>query len=311
MLTRRAALALLALAVAEAGCMPAPPPTHLVMATGGAGGVYNRIGQALAAQLRHQLKMKVTVLPTAASVENLKLIGAGRAHIGFASVDAAALAVIGARPFPGNLPIQSLMRLYDEYLHVVVRGDGPIKDIGDLDGRKLSTGAPGSGTELLAERVLAGVDATGVERVHLGVTDSTRALVRGEIEGFFFTSGLPTPAIADLTRESSIRLLSCDQLVDPFQIRYDNVYLRRLIPSHAYGLPIDTPTIGVPTLLVASSSMDRGLARQITEVVFKSRDDLIDAHVEARNLHERTAIRTFPVALHPGAIDYYRDRKDP
>ncbi|MEV7805997.1 TAXI family TRAP transporter solute-binding subunit [Microbispora sp. NPDC088329] len=299
----------LALVVCASACVSPPAPPRLVIATGGAGGIYDRIGEALAALLRSRLHASVTVLRTAASVENLKLVGDGGADIGFASVDAAALAVAGSAPFTRPLPIQSFMRLYDEYLHVVVRADGPARDIGHLSGLTLSTGASESGTQLLAERVVEGVGAKNVTRIHLGVAESARALENGRIQGFFFTSGLPTPAIADLARRVPIRLLACDQLVEPFQTRYDNVYLRRLIPSLVYGLPADTPTIGVPNLLVVNSRMDHGLARRITELVFQSRDELIKAHVEARNLHERTATRTFPIALHTGAVDYYRDQK--
>jgi len=313
---RAVALLAVALLVVPGGCgEDAPPatPGALRIATGGRGGVYYAYGEGLAGVVRdHWRGQDATVLATAASVENLRMVAGGDADVAFTLADAAALGVRGGEPFADPQPIQALARLYDNYVHLVVRADSGINLLTDLRGRPVSTGAPGSGTELVAVRLLGlvGLDPIrDVERRQLGVDDSVRALASGRLDAFFWSGGLPTGAIAAAAGKTPLRLVDLVDFVGPLRDRYGEFYAERTIPASAYGLERAVPTIGVPNYLVVASGMDERVAHQLTELLFAHRDALARAHPEALRLNRRTAIGTYPVPLHPGAARYYRETK--
>ncbi|WP_181871215.1 TAXI family TRAP transporter solute-binding subunit [Sphaerisporangium album] len=306
--SRRAALAS-ALLLGVGACSSRGHRERLTIATGGTGGVYYALGEALAAVMRRRWDVDVVVTRSAASIENLHLVAAGRADLGFASIDAVALAVAGHAPFLGRRPITSLALLYDDYLQFTTGAGDPIRRPADISGTAVSVGAPESGTELIVLRLLrtAGIEPSRL--VRLGVADSADAMRRGEIRGFFFSGGIPTPAIAALARSSPIRLLPLGAYVPALQREYDGVYVTRTVPANTYGLDADVSTIGVHNLLVANAAMPADLAYRITKLLFESRGELAATHAEARHLHERTAVFTEPVPLHPGAVRYYREVK--
>lgn len=283
------------------------------IATGDRGGVYYAYGQGVAAAIQRELPgTQPSVLPTAASVDNLRMIADGRADVAFSLADAAALAAEGAEPFGSVQPVRALAQLYDNYTHLVVKDDGPIRSLVHLEGRVVSTGATGSGTELIARRLLdvGGVGAdSGFLAKSLGVGESAAALRAGTIDAFFWSGGLPTLAIETLSRDFPIRLIDLAAMVVPMRTRHGDVYTSRNIPGTAYGLRNAVATIGVANYLVVNAAMDAGLAYELIAALFARRSDLIAAHPEARRLNRRAAVGTHPVALHPGAARYYRASK--
>jgi uncharacterized protein len=301
------------LLASAAGCANrADPVPDLVIASGGVGGVYHAYATGLAGVLADELDTGATVLATAASVENLRMITAGRADICFTLADSAALAVEGSGPFPEHQPIAALARLYDNYTHLVVAADAPINHVSDLRGHAVSTGARDSGTELMAERLLTlgGVDQhTDITRHRLALAESADALRHGHIQAFFWSGGLPTAAISELATTTDIRLLDLSEYVEPLRVRFGELFTELSIPAFTYGLSREVATIGVPNLLVVHEDMDQAVAEAVTRQLFDHKDRLIAAHPEAERLNPRTAIATYPVPLHPGAAAYYRSAK--
>jgi hypothetical protein len=179
---------------------------RLSVATGGTGGVWYPYGGALARLIgAHVPNAEATAEVTAASVDNLKLLAAAEADLGFANADALAEAAAGAGPFAqiGRVRAQAIAVLYTNYMHLVTRADARVAGVTDLRGRVVSTGSPGSGTETLALRILeaAGLDpARDVRRQGLGAAQSVDALRDGKLDAFFFTGGAPTGAVLDLAR---------------------------------------------------------------------------------------------------------------
>lgn len=317
-LSRRALVRSAVLAAAAwqiGGCDSPPAALHgqLRIATGGPGGVYYVYGQGIAQAVRLYLPgLTATVLATGASVDNLHLVADGNAELAFTLADSAAAALAGEAPFLSALPIASLARLYENYLHVVVPAGGPIQRLADLAGRRVSLGAPGSGTDLIANRLLTVADlspAKGMTAFHLGVDESAGALARGRLDAFFFSGGLPTTAISALSRTTLIGLLDVGGLVPKLRKRYGELYSERTIPASAYALADPVPTVGVANYLVVSASFPQELAYRLTRLLFERRDLLAMAHPEARRLDRWAAIGTYPVPLHPGAVRYYREVK--
>ncbi|MCY9785864.1 TAXI family TRAP transporter solute-binding subunit [Nocardiopsis sp. EMB25] len=295
---------------------------RLSVGTGGEGGVYFEYGSGLAGVVDAEPDgTEIVAVPTAASVENNRLVAAGAVDAAFTLADVAALAVAGEPPFDEPLPVAAIARLYDNHTHLVVRAESEHTEIGDLAGGTVSLGASGSGTEMMAERLLslAGLaeiteeerdgGADGVVPVRLPIGESARALEEGRVDAFFWSGGLPTRAVADLAARTPIRLIDLAEHVSPLVEEYGEHFTEMPVPAGTYpGVPA-VRTIGVPSLLVVNDRMPDEVAGELTRLLFESRPDLVGVHPVALSLNPRSAIATLPVPLHPGAAAYYRSVK--
>lgn len=310
--------ATLTLTVAAGGFGPAlaGPAVRLSIATGGVGGVYFPMGGGLAALIsRHLPGVTATAEVTPASVDNMRLIQAKRADLAFTLADTAYDAFKGEEAFRGSpIPIRTLTPLYNNFNHLVTIDGTGIATTADLRGKRVSVGAPGSGTEVTALRIL---EAAGlhherdIRKERLGVAPSVDALKDRKIDAFFWSGGLPTASVLDLAVSPGvrIRLVAMDALVPALQRKYGNLYFRSVIQKEWYpGMPADAPTIGVANLLVVHQDFDAELAYQITKLVFERRADLAQVHKEAANITTIGAAGRSPVPFHPGAIRYFRER---
>jgi TRAP transporter TAXI family solute receptor len=300
-----------------AACSPAKnPPTYLSIATGGTGGVYYPYGGAIAKLLNEHIpNVRATAEVTAASVDNLKLIRDRKADIAFTLADTLADSVTGRGAFKdAPVPAASLAVLYSNYTQVVTLAASGIRSLGDLRGRVVSTGAPGSGTEVIAFRILraAGIDPDrDVRRQGLGVTESADALKDGKIAAFFWSGGLPSAAVQDLSHTPGIAvaLVPCADVLPLLRRDHGELYFPLEVPAGAYpGVQAPVPVVGVSNVLVVHRSMPDELAYNITRVLFDKQSELAAIHPEARNLSIGMAIKGSPAELHPGALRFYHER---
>ncbi|MHC9043712.1 TAXI family TRAP transporter solute-binding subunit [Microbacterium saperdae] len=283
-----------------------------VIAGGGSTGVYFDYGSHLAAELTETLGVRATVEETDGSVENLLQVGGGEAMLGFAQGDAAADAVAGVGAFDDPLPVRTVARLYDEYLHIVVRADSEVEGVPDLVGKTVSLGAENSGVNVIARRVLdaAGVDVASVRNPQLDLQESIQAMERAEIDGFFWVGGLPTPGIQDLASDLPVRLLPVEQeWVNAVNDHYSDVYRTADFPAGTYGLTAPAPTMAVPNYLITSASTPDAVVRDVLRTLFDARSRIAVEVPAAALLNRRQAIFTAPVDLHPGAVEYYRETR--
>jgi TRAP transporter TAXI family solute receptor len=286
---------------------------RLSIATGGTGGVYFVYGGALADQITQNVEgVEATAEATSASVDNMQLIGDESSDVAFSLADSAADAVEGREEFEGRpVSAQALAQLYTNYTQVVAPAGSGINSIEDLRGRSVSVGSPGSGTEIIALRVLeaAGIDPdSDIDRQQLGVDESVDAVRDGTVDAFFWSGGLPTGAVTDLATTTQIVLLPTVDYLGALRSQYGEVYEETIISAGTYeGVDEDVSVIGVPNYLVVNESMDEELAYQITRLLFDQQDALAEAHPEARNLDRDTAPQVPPLELHPGAERYYSE----
>ncbi len=283
---------------------------RLSIATGGTGGVYYVYGGALADQITQNIEgVEATAESTSASVENMNLIDTESSNIAFTLADTAADAVEGREGFDEPVPAQALAQLYINYTQIVTTADSGIRSVEDLRDKRVSVGSPGSGTEVIALRVLdaAGIDPNSdISRQQLGVDESVDAVRDGTLDAFFWSGGLPTGAVTDLATTDRIVLLPTDRYLDALRARYGEVYQEATIPAGTYqGFNQDVAVVGVPNYLVVNESMDEELAYDITRLLFDRQDALARAHPEARNLNINVARQVPPLELHPGARRYY------
>lgn len=290
---------------------------NISVATGGTGGVYYPMGGGLAAVLSKYVPgMQATAEVTGGSVDNLKLIASGKPYIGFSMSDAAQDAYRGEEKFKsGKVPLRTLAILYPNRMHVVsVEGRGVAK-MSDLKGKRVSTGSPGSATEVMAFRVIeaAGLDKDrDMKRERLGVAESVNAIKDGKIDAFFWVGGLPTASITDLANTPGIKIKMIDHAdtVPAMNKKYGNLYVEDVIPKGMYhGMDADNKQATVMNILVASASMDDKTAYNIVKAIFDRRADIIAAHKEAENIKlENQKANATPVPFHPGALKYFAEK---
>jgi uncharacterized protein len=287
-----------AVAGGAAGCAGGrDEPGRLRLATGPAGGPYEMLGDRFAAELR-RVGFEVSVVRTTASVRNLEMLGDGRADLGLALADSADQAVrVHGRP------VAALARMYLNYVHLVVRAGSGVLAATELAGRPISIGAVGSGTAVTAERVLGAAGLASARLLRLGLDESVRALRDGRVEAFFWSGGVPTPALARL---GDIRLVPLDLLVPVLRRMYGPLYEHATVPDGVYGGARPVATVGTASYLVCRAGLDPDLARTVTETLFASRDRLQAPDAPGGRLDRRYAIGTGAVPLHPGAVAYYR-----
>jgi TRAP transporter TAXI family solute receptor len=290
---------------------------NISVATGGTGGVYYPMGGGIAAVLSKFVPgMQATAEVTGGSVDNLKLIGSGKPYIGFTMTDAGLDAYRGEDKFKGNkVALKTLMILYPNRMHVVsVEGRG-INKMSDLKGKRVSTGSPGSATEVMAFRLIeaAGLNKdSDVKRERLGVAESVNAIKDGKIDAFFWVGGLPTAGVTDLANSPGNKLKMIDhaEAVAAMNKKYGNLYIEDVISKETYrGMDSDNKQATVMNILVAHESMDDKTAYNIVKAIFDKREDLIAVHKESANIKlENQKTSASPVPFHPGALKYFAEK---
>ena len=318
MLRLTASLAALMCLAACSGPSSSPVKQRLSIATGGTGGVFYPYGGGIAKVISESLPgVEATAEVTAASVDNLKFLKQGTSDIAFTMADTAQDALLGKEGFEGvgAVPVRTLAVLYSSYVHLVTLDGSCIASVGDLKGRTISTGAAGSGTTVLANRILqaAGLDPRkDIRSQSLGVAQSVDALKDGKIDAFFWNAGLPTASILDLVNTPGIqaRFIPTEAIVPRLHDSYGaELYYPAVIPRGTYKTNPDVTVVAVANLLVVSESMPESLAHDITRLLFDKQSELAAIHPQARELALETALKGSPIPFHPGAIRYYRERQ--
>ena len=290
---------------------------RLSIATGNTGGVYYPYGGALAKVIGESLRVQATAEVTAGTLDNLKLIQQRKVDVAFVLADTLDTALRGTGPFQptGAVRASALAVLYPNYTHVATIAGTRIERLADLRGRVVSTGSAGSGTEVIALRTLraAGLDPDrDLRRQALSVNASVDAIKDGIIDAFFWSGGLPTASILDLSSSIGItaKLLPNDDVVSALQRDYGSaLYSRLVMGKGAYpGMPSDIGVVGVQNVLVVHEAMEEQLAYDLTRVLFEKQAELARIHPEARHLSLTTAVAGSPAPFHPGAVRFYRER---
>jgi len=281
-------------------------PSRLSIATGNTTGVYYQLGGAYARVISRNTDHKATASETGASVQNIQLLAADKQDIAFSLLDTAADAVNGKGAFDGRpQPVEALTALYPNFTQVVVREGSGIDSIADMKGKRVSTGSPQSGTEVIANRLLraAGLDPEkDVKRQRLALDKTVEAMKDGSIEALFWSGGLPTPGIKDLftARKGKVRLLDLSPLGRQLNQQYGDFYETGAIPAGTYGAE-EVGTIRVTNVLLVKKGFDPVLAERLVRLLFDHRSELEAASPAARDIKIETATQTQPVPLNSGA----------
>jgi TRAP transporter TAXI family solute receptor len=281
--------------------------TRVGIATGNATGVYFALGNAYAEQIGAAGgKVKATAAETGASVQNIQQVVAGTYNVAFALADTAADAINGTGSFTSKQPIAALARIHTNYTQVIVRKAAGIKEVAGLRGKRVSTGSPKSGTEVIANRVLtaAGLDpAKDISAQKLDLTKTVDGMKDGSIDALFWSGGLPTPGITDLltTSAGKVEFLDITAVLPALQ-KINPVYETASIPAATYKTAAAVPAIVVPNFLLVRDDLDANVACVLTKVLFDRKEQLAQANAAAKEITLDNARKTDPVPLQRGAV---------
>jgi len=319
MISLRSCAALAALAAAAlVAALPATAQqgTRISITTGGTGGVYYPLGGGMANILSKYIPgLQATAEVTGGSIDNLKLLGAGKTEVAFSMVDAAWEAAQGEDKFKsGKVNARTLIVLYPNRMHVVTVDGTGITKLADLKGKRISTGSAGSGTEVMAWRVLeaVGIDPKKDIKVErLGVSESVNAIKDRKIDAFFWVGGVPTAAITDLaaTPGTKIRLLDHAEALDAMNRKYGPLYAKGIIAPTSYqGMDKPVENVDVWNVLVTNDKMSDQMAYDIVKTLMEKKAELVAVHKEAQNLDLRYQKIGSPIPYHPGAKKYFEEQ---
>lgn len=301
---------------ALAACLaatPVPAQQQLSIATGGTGGVYYPMGGGLAEIINRQVAgHAASAEVTGGSVENMALIATGEADLAIALGDTVQQARTGTGRFEGRPlgMIHGLASMYMNLVQIVTLADSGIDSLGGLKGRRVSIGAPGSGTEVNANAILAanGLGYEDISAQRLNFNETADALANGDIDAGFWSVAAPTSSILNLAATRSIRLIALSEAEIAAARANSPIFAPAAIPGGTYaGVEADVATLGIPNVLVASAEMPDELAYAITRAMFENIGQLRAVHPAAAQTTVEFTLQTLPVPLHPGALRYYEE----
>ena len=301
-----------------AACTPSPGPARVTVAGGETGGFYLEFATLLAASLqRHGVAQRAEPLTTGGSLDNMKRLVAGEATFAVALLDAAVQQTAvrqGGPQQPAGLPagvMAAVGKVYENYVHCLVRRDSGIRNYRELTGRRIGIGEAGSGTSLTAHRILEVSGLAGAARpvaeVNLGLNDGLAALRRKAVDVLFWSGGVPTAAITEANAGPGLKLLDLSDVVRPLRERFGAFYDRVLVPGSAYPGAGSVWSVGVANLLLCRHDLDGDVVRNTVRLLVDHADELVPrSSLGVQFLSPDTLINTADLPLHPAAAEAYR-----
>jgi uncharacterized protein len=288
----------------------APELDFMSILTGGTGGTYYPLGGSMANIISDATGIETNAEVSGASAENMTTLKDGNAEIAFSQTDIAAYATEGKLMFEGNVVdnVKAIGTLYPETVQIVTTAKSGIKSVEDLKGKKVSVGAPGSGTFANAEQILEvhGITMEDIDAKHLSFDESTAGIQDGSIDAAFVTAGTPTGAVEGLAATEDVVIVPVEADKAEALIAKYPYYAKEEVPSGVYGLTSAVPTVAVLAMLVVRDDLSDDLVYDITKAVFENTDKI--GHAKAALIKAEKALNGVGIEVHPGAQRYYDEK---
>jgi TRAP transporter TAXI family solute receptor len=284
-------------------------PEFLSMLTGGTSGTYYPLGGEMAKIITDETGIQTDAVSSNASADNMAALASGEAEIAFSQTDVTADAVEGKNAF--DEPVDNVMAigsLYPETIQIVTTAKAGIKSVEDLKGKKVSVGAPGSGTYINAEQILEvyGMTMDDINAQNLDFEESTGGIQDGNIAAAFITAGTPTGAVEGLSATEEVDIVPVEEdkakeLVDKYPY-----YAVDTVEEGTYGLDGDVPTVAVLAMLAVTDDIPEDTVYDITKAIYEHADSM--AHDKAKFIKVENALDGIGIDVHPGAQKYFDEK---
>jgi hypothetical protein len=291
------------------------------IATGGTGGVWYPLGGAIGGIVTKSVQnTDATAEATTAALDNLKLLTAGKVGMAFAYDYHVVWVNEGKMPgLTGKFNVRMVMGFYEQPLHIVTKDGAGVKTLMDLKGKRISTGAPNSGTEEQASYVLKalGLDwDKDMKREKLGATECVAALKDGKLDAFFWSGAVPTGSIIDLASTPSLKMVLLPisgETADKIMQANPGVFHKSIFAKGSYsGVDADVDTLAITAVLLAMDNFSEERMYQIVSTIFASQKDLAAVAKEVAKLTPELAVKQAnPDAqkyIHPGAAKFFKEK---
>jgi TRAP transporter TAXI family solute receptor len=314
MLFRHRSLAGLAAALAIAAAPVGARAQEFVnVLTGGTSGVYYPLGVALSKVYGEKVQnIRPTVQATKASVENLQLLQQGKGEVAFTLGDSLAAAWKGDEEAGFKTPLKKLRgitAIYPNYIQIVASKDSGIKTLADLKGKRLSVGAPKSGTELNARAILAAAGMTYKDLgkiEYLPFAESVELMKNRQLDATLQSAGLGVASLRDLATSVEITVVEVPASVVE---KAGPPFVKASIPANTYsGQSAAVPAAAVVNYLATREGMKEETVYEMTKAIYENLGDLTAAHAAARAIKLENALEGMPLPLHPGAARYFKEK---
>lgn len=285
-------------------------PKYMSILTGGTGGTYFPLGGSFAKIVSDATGVSTNAETTGASAENMQSIKDNKGEIAFTQTDIASYATEGKLMFDGNKidNIKAIGTLYPETIQIVTTEKSGIKSVADLKGKKVSIGAPGSGTAANAEQILEvyGLSLDDIEKQDLSFDESVSGIKDGNIDAAFVTAGTPTAAVEELSATEKVVIVpveadKAEELIEKYPY-----YAKEVVPSGTYKLDSEVPTVAVLAMLVVKADLSEDLVYDITKSIFENLDQV--THAKAKQIKPENALNGVGIDVHPGAQKYFDEK---
>ncbi|SIT68601.1 TAXI family TRAP transporter solute-binding subunit [Edaphobacillus lindanitolerans] len=280
----------------------------LSILTGGTQGTYYPLGGSFAEFITDETGIKTTAESSQASAANMTALQDGTAEIAFVQTDIAYYANKGELMFEKDGAIDSVSAigsLYPETIQLVTTDKSGIKTFDDLKGKKVSVGAPGSGTYANAEQLLEihGLTMDDIKAQNLDFGESQESLQSGQIDAAFITSGTPTGAVEALNAVAKVNIVpveedKADELIEKYPY-----YAKDTIEAGTYGLEQDVPTVSVGAMLVIQNDIPDDVVYDITKAIYENTDKI--THAKGALISKEKGLEGIGIPVHEGAQRYF------
>lgn len=294
------------------GAVEARAQDFINILTGGTSGVYYPLGVALEKLYADIPNARPSVQATKASIENINLINGGRGEVAFTLGDSLRDAWEGNTEagFKSKLEnISTLAAIYPNYVQIVASKESGIKTLADLKGKRLSVGAPKSGTELNARTILnaAGLSYDDLGKIeYLPFAESVELMKNRQLDATLQSAGLGVASLRDLANSVDINVV---EVPTDIVEKIGAPYAVNTIPADTYnGQDQDVTTASVINYLIVRPDLDEELVYQMTKRLFENLDQLAAAHSAARMIKLDSGTLVSPTPIHPGAMRYYKEK---
>lgn len=281
--------------------------------SGGTSGVYYPLAVGLSQLFTRAIPgAKVSVQATNASAQNLLLLEAERGELGFTIGDSLSDAWAGRAEAGFDVPLKKLRTvagIYRNFVQIVASDNSGIRTLADLKGKRVSVGAPKSGTELNARAIvkaggLSYDDFSKVEYLPFG--ESVELIKNRQLDATLQSAALGVASLRDLA--TSVKIVVVAVPPDVVARVGDAAYQPATIPGGTYqGQDNDVQTASIQNFLVTHDAVPDEVVYLMTKALFEGLDQLAASHVAAKEIRLENAIANLPVPLHPGAERYYRE----
>ncbi|MCF4151224.1 TAXI family TRAP transporter solute-binding subunit [Dethiosulfovibrio sp. F2B] len=280
-----------------------------VMASGNMGGTYYSLGGILAETVNEKLPgVRVAVLPSGGSAENVDLMEKGLAQ--FALIDSFAVMAYQGRDLYYEAPqtyLRGVVPLYPEVARILVPKDSAIVTLSDLAGKKVVLGKKGSGVLITAQQILmaSGLRQDQLEPAYLGMGEGLLALREGSVDAVIFVGPLGGGSAMEQEALKDARIIGLDDKTRKKLMDTAPYWKEFVVPAGTFDGQIeDIKTVGAWTVLCCREDLDDDLINRVAETVYDNAED-ISSYIPGSVKLSPDNVDEVLIPLHDGAKKFF------